>query len=124
MVFRNSKIFFAVYHYYLFLQSTSFNKERIRVGYLYTWIQTWSDMNKDDLFRLITKHCCEVIPALSNHSFHLDDQLKVLGANSLDRSEIIDMTMDSLSLEIPRVELFGAATIGELVDVFHGKQAP
>lgn len=78
-------------------------------------------MKKEELFNLITTHCCDVIPLLKNHSFQPEDRLKDLGANSLDRSEIIDMTMESLGLEVPRVDLFGAKSIGELVDIFHEK---
>ncbi len=78
-------------------------------------------MKKEDLFILITNHCCDVIPALQKHTFKPEDQLKDIGANSLDRSEIIDMTMASLNLEIPRVDLFGAKSIGELVDIFYEK---
>lgn len=78
-------------------------------------------MTKDNLFDTITGHCREVVPALSNHTFTWDDRLKDLGANSLDRTEIIDMTLDSLSLEIPRVDLFGARSIRELVDLFYDK---
>ncbi len=42
-----------------------------------------------------------------------------MGANSLDRSEIIEMAMESLSLQIPRVNVFGAKNIGELVDILY-----
>jgi polyketide biosynthesis acyl carrier protein len=45
--------------------------------------------------------------------------LKDLGAYSLDRSEILEMVMTSLSLDIPRVEIFGAKDIGELVDILY-----
>ncbi len=59
----------------------------------------------------------QVIPKLKKHKFQPEDRLKDLGANSLDRSEIIEMVMESLSLEIPRVKVFGAKNIGELVDI-------
>lgn len=78
-------------------------------------------MNKKDIFQLIVCHSCEVIPELEDHEFKPGDRLAELGANSVDRAEIIMMTMEALSLRIPRVELFGAKNIGELVNVLYKK---
>ncbi|MCX8131985.1 MAG: acyl carrier protein [Clostridia bacterium] len=78
-------------------------------------------MNKEEIFRLIVQHVCEVIPELEGHEFKFDDRLVDLGANSVDRAEIVTMTMESLSLKIPRVELFGVKNIGELAEVIYEK---
>ena len=78
-------------------------------------------MGKDDIFELVVRHSCEVIPELENHTFQRSDRLNDLGANSMDRADIIMMTMESLSLQIPRVEVFGAQNIGELVDLLCAK---
>ena len=80
-------------------------------------------MNKEDIFNLIITHTCVVLPELENHSFKKSDQLKELGANSIDRAEIVTMALESLSLKIPRVELFGARNIGELVDLLYEKMS-
>jgi len=76
-------------------------------------------MKKEEVFNIIVNNICDVIPALKKHTFQPNDILKDLGANSLDRTEIIEMTMESLSLEIPRVEIYGAKNIQELVDIFY-----
>ncbi len=76
-------------------------------------------MKKEDIFELIALHTSKVIPKLKNHMFQPEDSLKDLGANSLDRSEIIEMVMESLSLQIPRVNVFGAKNIGELADILY-----
>jgi len=76
-------------------------------------------MKKEDIFELIANHTCKIIPKLRNHTFQPEDRLKDLGANSLDRSEIIEMVMESLSLQIPRVKVFGAKNIGELADILY-----
>jgi polyketide biosynthesis acyl carrier protein len=78
-------------------------------------------MTKDEILKLIVDHSCEVIPKLENHEFKSEDRLTDLGANSVDRAEILMMTMEALALQIPRIELFGAQNIGELVDVFYKK---
>lgn len=78
-------------------------------------------MNRNDIVELIARHSCEVISKLKNHEFKPSDKLVDLGANSVDRAEIVMMTVESLSLQIPRVELFGATNIGELADVHYEK---
>jgi len=76
-------------------------------------------MNKDDIFNIIIEHSCEVIPDLSTHAFQRDDQLSELGANSMDRADIIIMTLESLSLRIPLLAVAKAKNIGELTDLLY-----
>ena len=78
-------------------------------------------MNKEQIFEVITRHTREVIPKLKDHSFQLTDALKDLGANSIDRSEIVMMTLESLSLNIPLIEIAKAENIGELASILHDK---
>jgi polyketide biosynthesis acyl carrier protein len=78
-------------------------------------------MKKENIFQIVVRHICEVIPELEGNEFNPSDRLVDLGANSVDRAEIIAMTMESLSLQIPRLELFGAKNIGELVEVLYEK---
>ncbi|MCG7409128.1 acyl carrier protein [Paenibacillus sp. ACRRX] len=78
-------------------------------------------MNKDLIFNIVINHSRELLPELEGHKFQYTDRLTDLGANSVDRAEIVMMTMESLSLHIPRVELFGASNIGELVDLIYDK---
>lgn len=73
------------------------------------------------VFDLIVEHTREVIPELEDHRFEFSDSLRALGANSMDRAEIIMMTLESLSVCIPLAELAHAKSIGELTDLIHGK---
>ena len=79
------------------------------------------DMNESRVFEIITRHAREVVPGLQAHNFQPSDSLKDLGANSVDRSEIVMMTLESLSLKIPLVETARAANIGELVNILNAK---
>ena len=74
-------------------------------------------MQKQEIFELIVHHTCQVIPFLKKHTFQLEDKLKELGANSLDRSEIIENVMEDLSLDIPWMTVSGAKDIGELAEI-------
>lgn len=74
-----------------------------------------------NILELIAKYSREVLPELETYKFQNGDQLRDLGANSVDRAEIISLVLESLHLNIPRVEAFGASTIGELADLLHEK---
>lgn len=78
-------------------------------------------MNTEEVFALVVNHSREVVPELEKHDFKRTDQLSELGANSVDRAEIIMMTMESVSLRVPLLELSGARNIGELADLIHEK---
>lgn len=74
-------------------------------------------MTKRQLLDLIARHTCEIVPGLDAHQFLESDRLVDLGANSVDRAEILMLLQESLGLAVPRVELFGPANIGELADL-------
>ena len=69
----------------------------------------------------IQEHLLEVLPELQIKTLQDSDRLADLGANSVDRADIVMMTMESFDLDIPRIELFGAQNIGELVTLFEQK---
>jgi polyketide biosynthesis acyl carrier protein len=78
-------------------------------------------MTKDEIFKVVIGHACDIIPELGAHQFQPSDSLRELGANSIDRAEIITMTLETLSASIPLVELADAKNIGELVGTIHAK---
>ncbi|ETX03756.1 MAG: hypothetical protein ETSY1_46220 (plasmid) [Candidatus Entotheonella factor] len=78
-------------------------------------------MDSESIFKLIVEQTCELLPELADHAFQRSDSLEDLGANSLDRSEILMMTLEALDLNLPAVEFHGPENIGELADVIHGK---
>jgi polyketide biosynthesis acyl carrier protein len=75
-----------------------------------------------DIFDVVVAHAREVVPSMESHAFIPEDSLRELGANSMDRAEIVMSVMETLSLSIPRIELFGPRNIGELVDLIHAKR--
>lgn len=77
--------------------------------------------SKEEIFEIVKESICEVIPELEGHKFDPSEKLVDLGANSVDRAEIVMLVMENLSLNIPRVELFGVKNIGGLVDVIFEK---
>lgn len=78
-------------------------------------------MNKEAIVEMLVRNIREVLPGLEDYSFQSADTLTDLGADSVDRAEIISLMLEELSLRIPRVELAGVSNLGELVEVLHGK---
>ncbi|CAM3486521.1 acyl carrier protein [Aequorivita lipolytica] len=78
-------------------------------------------MEKEEIFKLIMSISTEVLPELEGKDIPITDSLKDWGANSIDRAEIVLMTLESLSLNIPMVEVTTTRTIEELVDILHAR---
>jgi polyketide biosynthesis acyl carrier protein len=74
-------------------------------------------MNSDDILKVITQVTREVLPGLDDHEFVRSDRLAELGANSLDRADIIVRVLETLGLSIPRTALARATNVGELADL-------
>lgn len=78
-------------------------------------------MKKEDIFTILQKEILECLPELSKEVITLDNSLVKLGANSLDRSEIIVQVMMRLGIKIPMVEFMEAKNISDIVEVFQKK---
>lgn len=78
-------------------------------------------MTVDDIFNILVNHTREVLPEVEDHDFRMEDSLRELGANSIDRSEIIMLTLETLSLSIPLIVVAKAENMGELAGLLHGR---
>lgn len=79
-------------------------------------------MNRAEVVTTIVENIREVIPELADQAISADQSLKELGANSVDRSEIIMMTMEALELKIPLIKVARAENIGDLADILCSEQ--
>jgi polyketide biosynthesis acyl carrier protein len=73
----------------------------------------------DEILSIIISHVRDVVPELAAHPFTPHDRLADLGANSIDRAEIVAMTLSSLALRIPMVATTRARNLGELAELLH-----
>ena len=78
-------------------------------------------MTIEDIFNILVNHTREVLPEVEDHDFQMKDSLRELGANSIDRSEIIMLTLESLSLSIPLIAVAKAENMGELAGLLHAR---
>jgi len=75
--------------------------------------------SKQDVFDIVKKNTLQVLIDVDPDAVTIDTSLTDLGANSIDRVEVVMYSMESLGINIPRTELHGVRNIRELVDLLH-----
>jgi polyketide biosynthesis acyl carrier protein len=78
-------------------------------------------LNTSTILDVIVRCTRDVVPELQTREIQATDSLAELGANSIDRAEIVMMVVESLQLQVQRTELFGPNNLGELADLLHRK---
>jgi polyketide biosynthesis acyl carrier protein len=73
-------------------------------------------MTKDDVFQAVKKNTLEVL-GIDPGEITMGKSLTDLGANSVDRMEIVTSTMEDLGIKIPLMSFAGVSNIEGLVDV-------
>jgi polyketide biosynthesis acyl carrier protein len=76
-------------------------------------------MNRDYIFNIIKRQTLNVLPHVNEASITIDEQLKNLGANSMDRMDIVIASMEELGVKIPLLELAKASNINALVEILY-----
>ncbi len=74
-------------------------------------------MTKEQIYEVVKKVIMEILPDLNSDMVSIEKQLKDLGANSIDRMEVVTMSMEELGLKIPLMSFAHVSNIGSLVDV-------
>ena len=80
-------------------------------------------MTKSEVITLIKNNLIEIIPELEGEKIEVTEPLVAIGANSIDRGELIMLTLEALELEVSRIEFVGAQTIDDLADLMLHHQA-
>ena len=78
-------------------------------------------MSKEKIREIIIGHARDVLPGLADHPFLDTDSLKGLGFNSIDRADVIMMTLETLNKKMPLMELARAENITDLARLIHEK---
>jgi polyketide biosynthesis acyl carrier protein len=79
------------------------------------------ELTKDEIFAVIRGNLLDILTKLTPADVHPHVSMANLGANSIDRAEVVVKSMADLSLKIPLIEFGNVSNIGELVDVFYEK---
>ena len=75
--------------------------------------------SKQRIFDVIKKNTLQVLIDLNPEEVTIDTSLTELGANSVDRVEVVMYSIEDLDIEVPRTELHGIQDIRSLVDLLH-----
>jgi len=74
-------------------------------------------MAKEQVYEVVRKVIIRVLPDLDPDMISIEKRLKDLGANSIDRMEVVTMSMEELGLKIPLMSFAQVSNIEGLVDV-------
>lgn len=74
-------------------------------------------MSREELLELMKDAINYIVPEISTDNLNFNDSLKELGANSIDRAEIIIMLMEDANVKLPMVSFGDAKNIGEIIDI-------
>lgn len=74
-------------------------------------------MTRDDVWQALKTSILEVFPEFATRNINPEGSLRELGANSVDRAEILMLTLARLKLKIPLIELASAKNMAGLVDI-------
>lgn len=74
------------------------------------------------VFDVVKKSILEILPDIEANDIIIEESLKNLGANSIDRMDIVINSMEALEIKVPLVEFGNAKNIQGLVDVLYEKK--
>jgi polyketide biosynthesis acyl carrier protein len=74
-------------------------------------------MDDDQIFQLVRKNLCLVVAEVDPSQVHPDTAMADLGCNSLDRTEVVAMTMEDLDVDVPAMAFRDVENISGLVAV-------
>ncbi|MFD7914704.1 phosphopantetheine-binding protein [Streptomyces sp. NPDC059752] len=74
-------------------------------------------MTPDEIFAVVRRNLIEVVPDLTESQITLDHSMRELGANSIDRMDVVITTQDDLGVRVPAEQLTRANDLRSLVAV-------
>ena len=75
--------------------------------------------SQQEIFEVVKQNTIKVLMDVDPSLITLDTSLTELGANSIDRVEVVMYSMEQLGIEVPRTEFRGVRDIRTLVDPLH-----
>jgi polyketide biosynthesis acyl carrier protein len=76
---------------------------------------------KAEIFEVIQRNLREILPELQSVAIDPQQSMKELGANSIDRADVVLQSMEALGVTFPLNELAGVDNIQGLVDFLHAR---
>jgi acyl carrier protein len=73
---------------------------------------------RDEMFQVVKANIREIIEGAKDADIKETDSMRDFGADSLEIVEVVSRSMKQLKLKVPRTELSGARSLGDLLDLF------
>jgi polyketide biosynthesis acyl carrier protein len=73
-------------------------------------------MNSSSIFHVLVRHTNNVLSDIDEHQITRESSLADLGANSMERSEILLDALEELQITVSVTSFFGPKNLGELAD--------
>jgi polyketide biosynthesis acyl carrier protein len=73
---------------------------------------------EQDVFAVVKSCILEVVPDVQASAIELDVSMRDLGANSVDRMEVVTLAMEKLDIRLPVVQFADVKSIRQLVQVY------
>ncbi len=74
-------------------------------------------MEKGNVFSVVKEAITDVLPDVDSGVVSIEQNLESLGANSIDRTEIVMLSMEKLDIKLPLVSFGRVKNIEEMIDV-------
>jgi len=74
-------------------------------------------MTQDAIFETVKRNVLAVLPDVEAGQVSIDGKLADLGANSVDRADVVTLTMEDLGLTIPISEFQEVSDLRSLVEL-------
>lgn len=74
-------------------------------------------MDKGAIFSIIKKHIMTLLPNVCDSDIQPGVKMSDLGANSIDRAEVVVTVMAELNIKIPLLTLGKAKNLNDLTDI-------
>ncbi|TQR46690.1 acyl carrier protein [Paenibacillus popilliae] len=79
-------------------------------------------MKKESIFNAVKEAIVEILPDIEVHEVQPEMSLKDIGANSVDRMDIIIRTMELTDIKVPLVEFGKLSNIQGIIDLLDAKK--
>jgi len=74
-------------------------------------------IKKENVFLVVKNVILEILPDVDTNNISIEQNLRALGANSIERTEIVVLAMEQLGIKLPLVSFGSVENIEGMVDV-------
>lgn len=79
-------------------------------------------MTREEIVKIVNESILENLPSLSMEQIVPEQSLRQIGANSIDRIDILLQCVEMTGIKIPMIEFANIESIHELVNLLYEKQ--